>query len=138
MPSPGPAAIARTGVDELAEATGGQLDYGDDGMATIDFTGSGAPTIPAFSTTPVTVTREVAPAPAPAPGPPAGGVLARAETTAETPQTTTATPHSGISDAAAPAQPQDPEELYEQVMTRLRRDLIAELEQNGHLLRDTL
>jgi hypothetical protein len=30
----------------------------------------------------------------------------------------------------------DPEEIYEQVLERLRRDLVAELEQNGHLLRD--
>ncbi|MGH2969517.1 MAG: hypothetical protein ACRDK0_10700, partial [Solirubrobacteraceae bacterium] len=31
---------------------------------------------------------------------------------------------------------QDPDELYEQVLERLRRDLVAELEQSGHLLRD--
>jgi hypothetical protein len=31
---------------------------------------------------------------------------------------------------------QDPEEAYEEVLRRLRRDLVAELEQNGHLLRD--
>jgi len=132
-PTAGPAAIARSGADELAAATGGQLDYGDDGMATIDFTGPGSPTIPAFSTTPVTVTREVAPAPT-------GDVLARAVTdvAADTPQSSASTSHSGIPDSAAPAKPQDPEELYEEVMTRLRRDLIAELEQNGHLLRDTL
>ena len=62
-------------------------------------------------------------------------MLARAETA--TPEAGGATPHSGIPDSNAPAKPQDPEELYEEVMTRLRRDLIAELEQNGHLLRDT-
>jgi hypothetical protein len=39
----------------------------------------------------------------------------------------------------APGQPeQDPEEIYELVVDRLKRDLIAELEQNGHLLRETL
>jgi hypothetical protein len=65
-------------------------------------------------------------------------VLARAETdVAATPASSVTTPHSGIPDSDAPAKPQDPEELYEEVMTRLRRDLIAELEQNGHLLRDT-
>ena len=32
----------------------------------------------------------------------------------------------------------DPDEIYEQVLERLRRDLVAELEQNGHLLRETL
>jgi hypothetical protein len=122
-------------VDDLADASGGQLDYGDDGMATIDFTGRGAPEIPAFSTTPVTVSREVS-TDAPAP---AENVLARAQTdAAATPATTTATPHSSSipEQGDAPKAP-DPDEVYEQVMTRLRRDLIAELEQNGHLLRDT-
>jgi hypothetical protein len=140
-PTPGPAAIARTGADELAAATGGQLDYGDDGMASIDFTGEGTPTIPAFSTTPVTVSREVdtTPPPAQAPAPARdANVLARAETTAETPSTAVTTQHSSsIPDNDDPAKPADPDEIYEQVMTRLRRDLIAELEQNGHLLRDT-
>ena len=37
---------------------------------------------------------------------------------------------------AAAGAPADAEEMYEQVVERLRRDLIAELEQNGHLLRD--
>jgi hypothetical protein len=100
-------------------------------MATIDFTGRGAPEIPAFSTTPVTVTRDVS-ADAPAP---AENVLARAET--DVTATSTSTPHSSsIPEQGAPKAP-DPDEVYEQVMTRLRRDLIAELEQNGHLLRDT-
>jgi hypothetical protein len=35
-------------------------------------------------------------------------------------------------------QAQDPEAIYELVVDRLKRDLIAELEQNGHLLRETL
>jgi hypothetical protein len=80
----------------------------------------------------VTVTREVS---ADAPEP-AENVLARAET--DVTATSTSTPHSSSipEQGAAPEAP-DPDEVYEQVMTRLRRDLIAELEQNGHLLRDT-
>jgi hypothetical protein len=123
-------------VDELADAAGGHVDYGDGGMATVDFTGRGAPEIPAFSTTPVTVSREVAHVPAPT-----ENVLARAETSEAAPEASTSvsTPHSSSipEQDGAPAAP-DPDEIYEQVMTRLRRDLIAELEQNGHLLRETL
>ena len=41
-------------------------------------------------------------------------------------------------DALAPGAAElDHEEIYEQVLERLRRDLVAELEQQGHLLRDT-
>jgi hypothetical protein len=66
---------------------------------------------------------------------PAEDVLARAETT--TPASTS-TPHStSIPEQDVTPEAPDPDEVYEQVMTRLRRDLIAELEQNGHLLRDT-
>ena len=80
------------------------------------------------------VSREVAPAPAPTES---DNVIARAETAAPAP--TASTPHSSSipEQGAAPEAP-DPDEVYEQVMTRLRRDLIAELEQNGHLLRETL
>jgi hypothetical protein len=111
-------------------------------MASVDFTGQGIPEIPAFSTTPVTVSREVtpsaAPAPATAPAPGGGNVLARAETDRAPATPAVTTPHSSsIADNEAAPAPPDPEELYEEVMTRLRRDLIAELEQNGHLLRNT-
>jgi hypothetical protein len=84
------------------------------------------------------VSREAAPTPAPAES---GNVLARAETDTAAPvaSSTVATPHSSSIPETGPAAPElDPEEVYEQVMTRLRRDLIAELEQNGHLLRETL
>jgi hypothetical protein len=131
-PETGPSSIARSGVDELAEAGGGRVDYGDDGMATIDFAGGGAPGIPAFSTAPMTVTREIADAPATPDD--SSGVLARAEASA--PAASVA--HS----AAAPENDQakkgpDADEIYEEVLQRLRRDLLAELEQQGHLLRDT-
>ena len=111
-------------------------------MASIDFTGQGVPQFPAFSTAPVTVSREVAPTPAPpAPRPPRAATSSRARRPEAAPaaSSTVATPHSSsIPESGAAAPGLDPEEVYDQVMTRLRRDLIAELEQNGHLLRETL
>ena len=43
-----------------------------------------------------------------------------------------------VSEAPGQGAAADPDEMYEQVLQRLRRDLIAELEQNGQLLRDNL
>jgi hypothetical protein len=105
-------------------------------MATVDFTGGGGiPTFPAFSTAPVTVSREVADSgPAPAPPSPGSPVLARAEVDAPAASTP---PQAPANDAQAPEET-DPDEIYEKVVDRLRRDLIAELEQHGHLLRETL
>ena len=135
-PTPATRSIARAGVDDLASATGGDVAFGEDGMATVDFTGSGGmPAIPAFSTAPVTVSREVADtAPAPAPSSPGSPVLARAEVDA--PAATTAH-QAPANDSEAPEET-DSDEIYEKVVDRLRRDLIAELEQHGHLLRETL
>jgi hypothetical protein len=133
-PAAAPRSVAREGVDELASATGGQVEFADDGMATVDFTGGGAPSMPAFSTAPMTVSREVADAP-PAPPSDSGPVLARAEVSAP-PAASTPT-QSSANDAEAP-EGTDPDEIYEKVVDRLRRDLIAELEQHGHLLRETL
>ena len=121
-------------MDDLAAVGGGHVDYGDDGMATIDFTGGGAPSMPAFSTAPMTVSREIStPAAAPASG--SDNVVARVIDEAPAPATTV--PHQAPGpDGAAPAEA-DPDAIYEQVLERLRRDLVAELEQNGHLLRET-
>ena len=85
----------------------------------------------------MTVSREIAPDAGPAPAAVAT-VRRRARACGDRHAVVQSpTPHSGIPDSDAPAKPQDPEELYEEVMARSRRDLIAELEQNGHLLRDT-
>ena len=111
-------------------------------MATIDFTGRGTPVIPPFSTAPVTVSRSV--------------VDGAMETVTDRGVSTVEgvadhglqralveqgadSANGPVSEApGAPAQGADPEEMYEQVLQRLRRDLIAELEQNGQLLRDNL
>jgi len=88
-------------------------------MTTIDFTG--APEIPAFSTAPVSVSRALTEA-----------------ANVPTREAAAGTPHQGADPAAADAPAgADPDEIYEQVVERLRRDLIAELEQHGHLLRET-
>ena len=102
-------------------------------MATVDFTGGGMPTMPAFSTAPVTVSREVADT-TPAPAPPGSPVLARAEAS----EPAASTPHQAPANDAEASEETDPDEIYEKVVDRLRRDLIAELEQHGHLLRETL
>ena len=104
--------------------------------ATVDFTGAGGiPTFPAFSTAPVTVSREVADsAPAPAPASPGSPVLGRAQEDAPA----ASTPHQAPANDSAPPEEDDSDEIYEKVVERLRRDLIAELEQHGHLLRETL
>jgi len=132
-PGPAPRSVARSGVEDLAAAGGGHVDYGDDGMATIDFAGGGTPSIPAFSTAPVTVSREVSAAPAPAAE--SDNVVARVIDAAPSPAASVAHEAPGPG-GAAPAEA-DPDAIYEQVLERLRRDLVAELEQNGHLLRET-
>ena len=135
-PGPAPRSVARSGVDDLAAAGGGHVDYGDDGMATIDFTGGGTPSMPAFSTAPVTVSREVSAPHRPRPRPPRATTSSRASID-EAPAPATSVAHQAPGpDGAAPAEA-DPDAIYEQVLERLRRDLVAELEQNGHLLRET-
>jgi len=101
---------------------GGQVTESPDGNATIDFTGGSAPVIPPFSTAPVSVSRAInidevsVPVESPASGNASGG--------AEHPQ--------GAQGGA------DPEEMYEQVLSRLRRDLRDELELTGRYLHDHL
>jgi hypothetical protein len=133
-PGPAPRSIARSGVDDLAAAGGGHVDYGDNGMTTIDFTGGGTPSMPAFSTAPVTVSREVRDAPAAAPAAESDNVVSRAVTIDEV---STSVPQEATSPGAAAPAEADPDAIYEQVLGRLRRDLVEELEQNGHLLRET-
>jgi len=135
-PGPAPRSIARSGVDDLAAAGGGNVDYGDNGMATIDFTGGGAPSMPAFSTAPMTVSREVGNAPDAAPLAESDNVVARA-LIEQGPSPDASVPHQAPGSDAAAAAEADPDAIYEQVLERLRRDLVAELEQNGQLLRET-
>ena len=79
----------------------------------------------------MTVSREVSYAPAAE----SDNVVARAQE--DGPAPAASVPHQASGpDAAAPAEA-DPGAIYEQVLERLRRDLVAELEQNGHLLRET-
>ena len=79
--------------------------------------------IPPFSTAPVSVSREVdidelsVPVESPASGNASGG--------AEHPQ-------------GAAGRRRRPDEMYEQVLSRLRRDLVAELELTGRYLHDHL
>jgi hypothetical protein len=105
------------------------VSYGDDGMATIDFTGRGVPSIPAFSTAPVSVSRAIAPVASHTPA-----VSSAAHSSAAP------TAHEPIADHPAASDPKAQEaaadEMYEHIVQRLRRDLIAELELGGHLLRD--
>jgi hypothetical protein len=114
------------------------VDYGDDGMATIDFAGGGTPAIPPFSTAPVTVSREAADAPAaPHAAPSDGPVLGRARVDAPAPAAASSSSSSATPANDNPQKRPDADEIYEEVLQRLRRDLVAELEQQGHLLRDT-
>ena len=119
-------------------------------MTTIDFTGPGVPEVPPFSAAPVSVSRFI------------GGHRARSALQGVADRATDA--GEGVADRGVAAvqgvgqqaieaagsaagdalglpeqgEAADPEEIYEQVIERLRRDLIAELEQHGHLLRETL
>ena len=108
-----------------------------DGNATIDFTGRGVPEIPPFSTTPVTSpVRPSSPQPPPLTSAPQQQID-RAVTIDEIETSVDSPPSSG---AQHPGQntPPDPEAMYEEVLSRLRRDLVAELEQSGQLLHDHL
>ena len=113
-------------------------------MATIDFTGTGtgtgggAPQRPPFSTAPMTVSREVADEPASLLTSGESGMLSRALVEGgQAPSQPAPSSQSSGPEADAPKGP-DPDEIYEQVVERLRHDLIAELEQHGHLFRETL
>jgi hypothetical protein len=116
-----PQAVSRSGVDDLAAAGNGAVSYGDNGMATIDFTGGGAPYIPPFSTAPVSVSRALEAPPA----------AAAASSSSSAPSAS-----SGVEHPADDAKSPSADEMYEDMLERLRRDLLVELELNGHLLRD--
>jgi hypothetical protein len=119
-------------------------------MATIDFTGRGVPEIPAFSTTPVSVSRFLDDIPSASSA--MGGLrdsaasaasgladrgMAAAEGLADRGVAAAQdAAQQGLDAAASALGGQDPDEIYEKVLERLRRDLVVELEQNGHLIRD--
>ena len=90
-------------------------------QTTIDFTGQGVPDIPPFSTAPVSVSRAID------------------INEIEVPVGSPATPSSsGAEHPSGAPGGADPEEIYEQVLQRLRRDLRDELELTGRFLHDHL
>jgi hypothetical protein len=150
-------------VQELAGATGGQVTHEPDGMATIDFTDRpGAPYIP-FSTTPVTVSRFGLGDLSSAASSATSGLRDRAASEVsslgdqaidqghhladQAIDRGSQLAHSGIDQAASAAhgalgggspeaQKASADEMYDEMLQRLRRDLINELEASGQLLRD--
>jgi hypothetical protein len=107
--APSPTASAKKTAQALARATAGALAYEDDGRMSVLFPPPGAVTAPVG---PVLARDEAeAPAPAPAPTPPAT---------------------AGPAPTAAPAA-LDREDLYQDFMRRLRRDVLEQREQIGEL-----
>ena len=100
--------LARSAAERIAENTGGAIETGEGGLQTVHFPA------PAISQAPVTISRELS----------EGGGSAPA------PAETTSAPESGGAPGA------DREELYEYFLDRLKRDLVAEREQMGHLIND--
>jgi hypothetical protein len=159
-----PRSVSRSGVAALAAAGGGAVREDEDGMTTIDFTGQGTPVIPPFSTAPVTVSRlfdgaigshraraasavsSASSAASSAASDVAGRGGDAVHGLVQQGQGMASQAIHGAADAVGDAlglpgegaAGADPEEMYEQVLQRLRRDLIAELEQSGQLLRDNL
>jgi hypothetical protein len=114
--TPAPRQIARASAERLAEATGGRLDQGEGGLRSVSFPAPGTPGtpgVPAFSTAPVTVSREIAEAEAPS-----------------------AAPTQPVDHPPADAKGVDVDALYDDFLERFKRDLLVEREQLGHLLID--
>ena len=130
--APAPVAVSRTpavlgtSAQSLARAIGAEVSYAEDGTPGIQFPepggspGGAAPYVP-FSTAPRTVSRVDTAA--------SNGGQATAATHA---------PPSALTDnhkdspGAAPAL--DPDQLYEDFLARLRRDVLHEREQHGMLV----
>jgi hypothetical protein len=152
-------------VNELADAGGGHVTQEPDGMATIDFTSrpgpGGAPYIPPFSTAPVTVSRM--PSLADATSAVSGlrdqavdagrgavdhGVQQAQQLGDQAIEHGSQYAHDAVDHATSAVRdatglgagsPEDAkakaDEMYEEMLRRLRRDLLTELEGGGHLLR---
>jgi hypothetical protein len=165
-PTAGPRSISRKGVEELASAGAGHVTQEPDGMATIDFTGRpGTPYIPPFSTAPVTVSRlglgDVTSAATSA----ASGLRDSAvsqgqglvdhgremaqqqggqlvDRGADYAHGLVDHAASSVHDVVGGGSPEDAkakaDEMYDEMLTRLRRDLVSELEAGGNLLRHDL
>jgi hypothetical protein len=132
--APAPAAISRTpavrgtSAQSLARAIGAEVSYADDGTPGIEFpdpSGSPAgatPYVP-FSTSPRTVSRVDSAAPA------SNG--SQATTADHAPPPALTQNHQASPGGAAGI---DPDQLYEDFLARLRRDVLHEREQHGMLV----
>ena len=108
-PEPAQRALARSAAERLAAQTGGALEAGEGGLRTVHFP---SPELPALSTAPFTVSRDLSEAGA------TSQPAALEHPPAESPGAT------------------DPEALYEYFLDRFKRDLLIEREQSGHLIID--
>jgi hypothetical protein len=121
-PMPAPAALGTSG-QTLARAIGAEVGYDDAGASEIVFPApGGAPPFVPFSTAPRSVSREVAEAAPPAMAEASAPARAREPAAAPAPE------------AAAAAPELDKDELYEEFLSRLRRDILHEREQSGLLI----
>ena len=128
--APGPVAVSRTpavrgtSAQAIARALGTDVAYGSDGTPSVVFppppgAPAAAPHIP-FSTAPRTVSREVT----------------IPETSVTSPLPSSSSNGSGPAATPEAAAPLDPDQLYEDFLARLRRDLLHEREQAGILIDD--
>lgn len=131
--APAPTAVSRTpavsgtSAQSLARAIGAEISYGDDGSPAIEFPApDGTPAAPApyvpFSTSPRTVSRVETAAP------PSNGSTA---TTGHTPSAALTENHQESPGGGAGM---DVDQLYEEFLSRLRRDVLHEREQHGMLV----
>jgi hypothetical protein len=110
-----PRQAARASAERLAEVTGGRIEQGEGGLQSVSFPAPGVPGVPAFSTAPVTVSRELSDG--------GGGAPATPSTPVEHPPSDDP---KGV----------DVDALYDEFLERFKRDLLVEREQLGHLLID--
>jgi hypothetical protein len=155
-PTPAPRGISRTGVEELASAGGGQVTQQPDGMASIDFTDtpSATPYVP-FSTAPMTVSRDLLGDVRGAATNAASGLRDRATSEVQNrghqlaDQAADYAHHqvergeSALHDAIGgggntsdeAAKKAEADAMYDEVVRRLKLDMLVELEAGGHNLR---
>lgn len=130
--APAPTAVSRTpavrgtSAQSIARSIGAEISYAADGSPGIEFptpdrSPSAAPYIP-FSTAPRTVSRDIAA--------PASGGAQPAASEHHPPAALMQNDHSSAGSAPA----LDPDQLYEDFLARLRRDVLHEREQHGMLV----
>ena len=132
--APAPTAVSRTpavrgtSAQSLARAIGAEVSYADDGSPSIEFPSpeaspAGATPYVRFSTAPRTISRAETAA--------TSSSGSQATTADHAPPPALTQNHQG-SPGAAPAF--DPDQLYEDFLARLRRDVLHEREQHGMLV----